>query len=103
MDFCIQQPRRAGLEVGYLTRGVMTFGIPSDMPPTNLEEQWRMSIEDADRFHPDILWFMGADCRMDGWVCSPARLPEWGFADGRTGRLRLMEMAMKEMRMKVEG
>lgn len=36
-DFRIQQPRNIGLETYYLTRGVMTFGIPSDLTATNLE------------------------------------------------------------------
>ena len=92
-DFCIQQPRSLGLETCYLTRGVMTFGIPSDLPPTRLEDQWRMSLEDAAAFRPDILWFMGSDARLDGWVCSDVKLPQWGFTDGRTARLRLMQMA----------
>lgn len=93
MDFCIQQPRSLGLKTCYLTRGVMTFPIPPDLPPTTLEEQWRMSLEDARAFSPDLLWFMGADCRLDGLVCSDVQLPSWGFADGRAARLRLMQMA----------
>ena len=95
MDFCIQQPRQQGLEAYYLTRGVMTFGIPADLPPTSLEEQWRMSLEDAAAFQPDILWFMGSDCRLDGWVCSTIHLPQWGFTDARAARLRLMQMAQE--------
>ncbi len=93
MDFCIQQPRQAGLEALYLTRGVMTFGIPPDLPPTTLPEQWRMSLEDARAYQPEALWFMGSDCRLDGLVCSPVKLPGWGFPDGRTARLSLMQMA----------
>ena len=94
MDFCVNQPHQAGLEVYYLTRGVMTFGIPQDLPPARLEDQWRMSLEDARTFNPEILWFMGSDARLDGMVCSiSVKLPEWGFDDGRTARLRLMEMA----------
>jgi hypothetical protein len=92
-DFCIQQPRSLGLETLYLTRGVMTFGIPADLPPTNLEEQWRLSLEDAATYQPDALWFMGSDCRLDGLVCSHLNLPKWGFPDGRSARLRLMQLA----------
>jgi hypothetical protein len=92
MDFCIQQPRSAGLSPHYLTRGVMTFGIPSDLPPTKLEDHWQMAIEDARQFKPDALWFMGSDCRLDGMVCSHVKLPEWGFKDPRTARKRLMKM-----------
>jgi len=93
MDFCVHQPRQAGLQVNYLTRGVMTFHIPPELGPTTLQEQWRLELEDA-RFHqPDRLWFMGADCRMDGLVCSHVQLPQWGFPDGRTARLKLLDMA----------
>jgi len=97
MDFCIEQPRLAGLEVNYLTRGVMTFPVQPEMSPTNLETQWQMELEDARTYRPDRLWFMGSDARLDGMVCSDRRLPEWGFPDGRTARLRLLEMA-REMR-----
>jgi hypothetical protein len=92
LDFCIHQPQQAGLEVNYLTRGVMTFNIPPELGPTRLQEQWQLELEDA-RLHPaDRLWFMGADCRVDGLVCSPSQLPRWGFPDGRTARLNLMEL-----------
>jgi hypothetical protein len=97
MDFCVHQPHLSGLQAYYLTRGVMTFHIPPDLPPTTLEEQWRMSLEDAQAHAPDALWFMGADARLDGLVCSGRKLPQSGFADPRTARLRLMEIA-REMR-----
>ncbi len=93
IDLCLEQPRSLGLEVSYLTRGVMTFGIPADLPPTDLETQWRMALEDSGAHPPDILWFMGSDCRLDGMVCSHILLPQWGFADGRAARLRLMQLA----------
>jgi hypothetical protein len=92
-DFCIQQPRLLGLETYYLTRGVMTFNIPPELPPTLLEDQWRMSLEDALDLLPDKLWFMGSDCRLDGMVCSNIKLPKWGFNEARSARLRLMQMA----------
>jgi hypothetical protein len=93
MDFCVEQPRRAGLPVQYLTRGVMTFPTPHFLTKTTLEEQWRMSLEDARDHKPDALWFMGADARLPGAVCSDALLPSWGFTDGRSARRRLMAMA----------
>lgn len=93
MDLCIHQPRRAGLEVLYLTRGVMTFGIPPDLGPTSLEEQWAWEIQDARLHQPDILWFMGSDARLPGLVCNLDRLPGWGFSDPRLARLHLMELA----------
>ncbi len=93
MDLCIHQPHEVGLSVNYLTRGVMTFNIPPEMTATRLETQWRMSLEDAIEHKPEVLWFMGSDCRLDGYVCSNVKLPDWGFTDGRTARLRLMQMA----------
>jgi len=93
MDFCIAEPHRLGFEVDYLTRGVMTFGIPPELGPTTLQEQWRMALEDARQFQPEHLWFMGSDARLDGLVCSDVKLPQWGFADAREARLHLMKLA----------
>ncbi len=95
MDMCVHQPRLAGFETQYLTRGVMTFGTPPWLSPTTLEAQWRMSLEDARVHQPDTLWFMGSDARLDGAVCNRSLLPKWGFADGRSARRRLMQMAQQ--------
>lgn len=92
MEFCLEEPRRMGFEVQFITRGVMTFGCSTDDPPLNLEEQWRMSLEDAIRCRPAALWFMGSDARSEGLVCNNTKLPAWGFENGRSARLRLMEM-----------
>ncbi|MBI4023548.1 MAG: hypothetical protein HY360_01115 [Verrucomicrobia bacterium] len=93
MDFCVNQPHRLGFEVNFLTRGVMTFGADWGDKVDNLAEQWQMSLEDAESHQPERLWFMGSDARLDGLVCSNVKLPKWGFADGRTARTRLMQMA----------
>lgn len=94
IDFCIEQPRRLGFEVLFLTRGVMTWTWPPDGPPLgSLDEQWRLSLEDARDHNPDILWFMGSDARLEGLVCNRKRLPAWGYEDGRTARQALMRMA----------
>jgi hypothetical protein len=95
MDFCIEQPHRLGIEVAYLTRGVMTWTWPPDGPPMDLEEQWQMAIEDAIRHRPETLWFMGADARSNGLGCSDVKLPRWGFEDGRAARRTLMRMAQQ--------
>ncbi len=89
MDFCIEQPKKLGHSVYYLSRGVM----PSLDDPGPLEQQWRMTLEDARDHQPDGLWFMGSDCRVDGMVCSIHRLPKVGFDNGRDARLKLMGMA----------
>ena len=93
MDFCVEQPRALGHDVQWLTRGVMTFTWPLDSHPMDLQEQWRMEIQDALAFKPDTLWFMGSDTRSDGVVCSDVKLPKWGYSDGRTARKALMTMA----------
>ena len=91
MDFCVQGPRALGYTVSYLTRGVITFGAAWQDIEDSLDEQWRMSLEDARDFQPDRLWFMGADARTDGMVCNVNKLPGWGYPDGRRARLALME------------
>ncbi len=95
-DICMDQPKKIGLETQWLTRGVMTWNWPADAPALNLEEQWRMSMEDAIESKPDVLWFMVADARHEGLGADIKKLPQWGFSDGRTARKRLMAMA-KEM------
>ncbi|MCL2701225.1 MAG: hypothetical protein FWE88_05980 [Phycisphaerae bacterium] len=101
MDFCIHQPRKLGLQAYYLTRGVMTWTWPPDATwDTTLQEQWRMSLEDAAAHNPDVLWFMGSDARSDGLVCSNKKLAHWGYHDGIVARRALMEMA-KQMGVRV--
>ncbi len=92
MDFCMLQPKRLGAVVRFLSRGVMPW---SDDPARlgSLEDQWRMTLEDATACRPDSLWFMGSDCRVEGMVCSVDRLPAFGFKDGREARRKLMAMA----------
>ena len=89
----MEQPRARGFEVYFLTRGVMTFGAGWSDQTMDLAEQWRMSLEDARRFQPDILWFMSGDARVDGLVASSVKLPAWGFPDGRAARRALMRLA----------
>jgi hypothetical protein len=97
MDFCVVQPHALGCAVNYLTRGVMTFGANWEEHTDNLDDQWRMSIEDALAFPPERFWFMGADARTDdGLVCNRAKLPAWGYPDGCAARLALMRM-LREM------
>jgi len=93
MDFCIEQPKALGFDVRFLTRGVMTFGAGWGDQTMDLEQQWRMSLEDALRYQPHTLWFMGTDATSDGAVCSNVKLPKWGFPDGRTARRRLLQLA----------
>lgn len=94
LDFCVVEPRALGYEVNFLTRGVMTFGANWSEISDSLDAQWRMSLEDALAYPPERLWFMGADaCTDDGMVCNRAKLPSWGYSDGRTARRALMRLA----------
>jgi hypothetical protein len=92
MEFCITEPHQLGFEVQFVTRGVMTFSWPPDGPSMDLEEQWRMSLEDAAQHQPEALWFMGSDARSDGMVCSKSKLPAWGFQTGLEARQKLLQM-----------
>ncbi len=92
-EFCMEGPARAGMEVCFLTRGVMTFTWPPDAPALDLREQWQLSLEDAAIGQPARLWFMGSEARSDGMVCSHLKLPAWGYPDGRQARLALMKLS----------
>jgi len=92
MDFCVVQPKQLGFQVYYLSRGVMPwFDEPEKFG--SLEDQWAMTLEDARKYQPDGLWFMGSDCRVDGMVCSVHKLPKFGFSNAREARLKLLRMA----------
>lgn len=94
MDCCVHQPRAAGFEVCYLTRGVMTFDAVPWLPPTTLPEQWRLEFEDALQHQPETVWFMGSDARIPAaMVCSSSDLPRWGFPDGVTARRAFLRQA----------
>ena len=94
MDFCVVQPQQLGYDVSFLSRGVMTFGANWEDISDNLDEQWRMTFEDALAYQPTRLWLMGADAREDdGMVCNRLKLPQWGYPDGRTARLNCLRLA----------
>jgi hypothetical protein len=88
MDVCIEQPRRDGLRVYYLPRGVMTWG---KWPlPISLEESWRMDVEDVRRFRPQGLWWFGCGTVNDGAHVSLTKLRQAGYRDGAAARRALL-------------
>ncbi len=94
MDFCIEQPRSAGIPVHYLPRGVMTWTYGCDWPlPIALEESWRRDIEDVARFRPDGLWWFGAGAVGEGAHVSTSRLNAIGYTDGVAARRALLKAA----------
>lgn len=88
-DFCMDQPKRAGLETYYLGRGVMTYGRDLTIP---VEEDWRRDLEDASNFGVDGFWFFGADAGGENPHCSLKKLNTWGFHDGASARRRILEL-----------
>lgn len=94
LDFCIEQPKRAGLETYYLGRGVMTYrSCPWDMS-ISLADHWRIDIEDVSRFPPAGFWFFSADAdERPNPHTELARLKAWGFRDGRDARKALLASA----------
>ncbi len=92
MDLCIDTPRQLGLEVYYLPRGVMTWGL--DWPlPLSLEESWRRDWEDIEMFHPDSVWWFGSGTVGDGAHASLERVRKSGYRDGADARRALLRAA----------
>ena len=90
-EFCMSAPKALGLKTLYLGRGIMTYALSLLSIP--LEENWRRDAEDVQRFGVDGFWLFGADAdRQPNPHCHEPALQSLGFADGRTARLRLLEI-----------
>lgn len=91
MELAIEEPKRAGMKVHYLPRGVMTYANPEPWPlPVTLAEHWQMDLEDIAQFKPDGVWWFGADCSASGAHVDPKRLHEAGYANGEACRKDLL-------------
>lgn len=91
VDFCIEQPRDAGLETYYLGRGVMSYDRTDMSIP--LERHWEIDLEDVARYQPDGFWFFGSDADTDPNGQSDANeLRKMGFENGILARRRLLEL-----------
>jgi hypothetical protein len=96
-DFSIEQPKRAGLDVYYLGRGIMTWEKRHLTIP--LEENWRIDLEDVMRFQPNGFWFFGIDADEKPNAHSEiSLLKEMGFSDGLSARKRLIEIFRETIR-----
>ena len=91
MDLCIDHPKREGLQVFYLPRGVMTWGSRWPLP-IPLDRSWRMDLEDIRRFKPRGVWWFGSGGRNEGAHGSLARLRKSGYAGGAEARRALLEL-----------
>lgn len=90
MDFCIEQPKKDGLKVFYLPRGVMTWNWPSFGRP--LENNWQMDLEDIRLFQPHGVWWFGCGTRNEGSHVSLSLLNQLGFQTGVEARRALLRM-----------
>jgi len=89
MDLNVATPKELGMKVYNLPRGVMTWCDQWPMP-IRIEENWRMDVEDIQRFKPDGVWWMGSGSSNDGAHASLSRLRELGYPDGRAARKALL-------------
>ena len=92
MDLCIDHPKREGVPVFYLPRGVMTWGGRWPLP-ISLEQSWRMDLEDIRRFKPQGVWWFGSGARNEGAHVSLAKLKKSGYGSGEEARRALLGLA----------
>jgi hypothetical protein len=92
MEFCIETPKQEGLEVYYLPRGIMTWGMKWPLP-ISLEESWCRDLEDIQMFQPHSVWWFGSGTVGDGTHVSLARIQKSGFRDGVDARRALLRAA----------
>ncbi len=89
MDFCIDHPKKEGLKVYYLPRGVMTWG-PTPLP-VPLEKSWEMDVEDILTFKPHGVWWFGSGTENDGVHVAQTALKNYGFENGVAARRALLK------------
>ncbi|MFN8008122.1 MAG: hypothetical protein U0V70_14080 [Terriglobia bacterium] len=94
MDFCLDQPKRSGLKVFYLPRGVMTWGMPWPLP-ISLEQSWTYDTEDILQFKPDGVWWFGCGTVNEGAHVSLKRLQQVGFGDPVSARRALLNKTQR--------
>ena len=90
MDFCLDQPKKEGIKVYYLPRGVMTWGMPWPLPIA-LEQSWQYDLEDILQFQPDGVWWFGCGTMNEGAHVSLKRLEQIGYRDGVEARRTLIK------------
>jgi len=94
VDFCIEQPKEAGLETYYLGRGVMTYRSCRQELSIPLVEHWQIDIDDVKRSQPAGFWFFGADSDEEPNPHSEtSRLKKLGFKTGIAARKALVGSA----------
>jgi hypothetical protein len=91
MDLNVATPKEIGIKVFNLPRGVMTWSDIWPMP-LRIEENWRMDVEDIQRFEPDGVWWMGSGSKNDGANASITRIRELGYPSGEAARRALLDV-----------
>ena len=90
MDFCLDQPKKEGIKVYYLPRGVMTWGMPWPLP-ISLDQSWQYDVEDILQFQPDGVWWFGCGTMNEGAHVSRKRLEQIGYRNGIEARRALIK------------
>ena len=99
VDFCMEQPKAAGLGTYYLGRGVMSYDWADMRVP--LERHWEIDLEDVERHQPDGFWFFASDSdEQDNGQSCLKELAKLGFSDGLQARRRLLEMCRERKLLK---
>ncbi|MFA6568046.1 MAG: hypothetical protein WCS96_07530 [Victivallales bacterium] len=99
VDFCMEQPRLAGIETYFLGRGVMSYDWKDMTIP--LEAHWEIDLEDVEKYQPDGFWFFASDSdEVDNWQSCVSELKNIGFANGLQARKRLLELCGKRRLLK---
>ena len=91
MEAGVAYPKRLGMNVYYLPRGVMTYGGWADR--RRLERSWAQDVADVRRFQPQNLWWFGAGSKGGGAHTSLADLKRMGYADDVSARRTLLKIA----------
>jgi hypothetical protein len=91
MKPAVSYPKSLGMNVYYLSRGVMTWGNWRDRQ--RLERSWTQDVADVLAYQPQNYWWFGAGSKGDGLHTSLKLLKEMGFADDVAARRALLKTA----------
>jgi hypothetical protein len=91
MEAGVAYPKRLGMNVYYLPRGVMTWGGWTDR--RRLERSWAQDVADVQKFQPQNLWWFGAGSKRGGTHTSLPELKRMGYPDDVSARRALLKIA----------
>ena len=91
MEAGVTYPKRLGMNVYYLPRGVMTWGGLTDRQ--RLERSWAQDVADIQVYQPQNVWWFGAGSKGPGTHTSRTYLKQMGYADDVAARRALLKSA----------